>query len=208
MCTFGTESCLNCVGSPCTDVDEANGSCEFQALSKKEEEHLEKAIATEEDPSVMPVHLYVFVDRFDMPKLREAIVEQLWRRMKSTSDNHRSYAEIIFARRHLPTSAPLNRLLFDAFIKGWASDVDHGCLTETKLRQALPPEFMFMAMARFRQAWRAGQDETDQIKELCAYHEHSQDKETIRACQERLQEARVHHKSMFEDDKKIADEVE
>jgi hypothetical protein len=156
----------------------------FVELSQEDEEELEHCITSGPWDTIQ---LYVFADRYEVPALRRCIVDFEYhkhRRSRTTS----LFGAVIYATRNLPITSPLIRLIVDLHVEIYdAADDKTICGTETLMRQKLPREFLFAVLEghcniKFR--------DQKAFKQLCAYHEHTQDDVCIQACLEAQRRSR------------------
>lgn len=166
-------------------------------LDGDDDEALEAVVDFIDDEACL-VHLYIFADRFDVPALREDIINKRWADYIKHPTLKRSYYVPINCFRHLPESSPMCRLVLDMFVNEWQADNDYNsaCSMELRLRSKLPANFMFKLAAR--QARKASANDQGQaVGPLCDYHEHPQDKETVNRCRKKMaalvEQSRVAH---------------
>jgi hypothetical protein len=81
--------------------------------------------------------------------------------------------------RNLPITSPICRMLIDIYVERYEVEDDEGCWMDFLMRKKLPSEFVFAVMGGLARKSKASRKA---IKNLCAYHEHPQDKDSIRAC--------------------------
>jgi hypothetical protein len=160
---------------------------QFPQLPQQKEEKLEAYISKIEGPNT---RLYAFADRYDVPALRQAIVEYIWYWYSANDEDIPSYATIVIIGDLLPISSPFYRLLVDLFVDRYCLEEENvaGCPGELALRQKLPYEFIFAVMGGLSNMKNKvpGQG----LKELCAYHEHPKDETSIKACTQAKKEGR------------------
>jgi hypothetical protein len=155
----------------------------FLPLSKEDDDILEDTIKNE---SHNLLHLYVFADRCDVPSLRQAIVDQEWKRFRLGKWTWR-WEDIIYALRHLSISTPLCKLLVDEYIEEWTG-IGLVCGLEKRLWQKIPSEFLFAVM--MGKARVLANDWLERTNSLCKYHEHAQDDNTTQSCVKKFKASR------------------
>ena len=165
----------------CIQVPEDEQTPGFQSLTTIEEDQLEALI---NDFNACPrTHLYHFANRYDIPVLCRAIINDEWKAI--IKGGFKYYAAVIYAWRDIPASSPFLRLLMDAVIKYWSPADDYLCPVEVKPRQKLPAEYLCMMISKIQRRSTESEGRTkDTVKTLCAYHEYAQDPETISLCKD------------------------
>ena len=135
------------------------------------------------DPSIQ---LYVFADRYDVPQLRLTLIDDSLRTPMGVPHSKfgaiyiTNYAAVTFAFKNLAPTSPLCRLLVDNFVELWRGCRDV-CYTERLMRLRLPPEFLVAVMELKCERTTCCYHPIS-VNGHCAYHEHSQDMESIQAC--------------------------
>lgn len=145
----------------------------FPPLSDETDQQLEHLITT--GPWYQEM-LYVFADRCDVPALRQNLIDELWK------NKCPFFGAVIYVLRHLPIKSPLSRLVLDDTLHLYDIEtvrVDQKCGTEVLLRQKLPLELVWGLFYR-------NMNKDTGTKPIFAYHEHEQDEETIKRCQEEM----------------------
>ena len=110
------------------------------------------------------INLYIFADRFDVPELRQQIVDRMWWKIKQAGSYSFSWDVIFYACQELPDHSRLNRLMRDTFVSRFKLDY-----IECRNLQAL---CLLMPPALWVQAFAAVSNGRPKVKELCTYHEH------------------------------------
>lgn len=178
---LGTQTggeCAQC-GTRCESrIPDDRSELELEDLSEEDDKYLEDLIETVDDEDIH-VDLYLFADKFDVPALREEIVNRYWRRLVS-SGAFPTYCPTIKCFRYLPASSKLCRLFVDAFATWWLARNDCICPTEKKLRSKLPKQFIFMLAAEL--GANTAKSNCYYIRPLCSYHEHPHDESSEKAC--------------------------
>lgn len=153
-----------------------NPYTQFKPLSEKQEEELEAFLARQCMPNS---RLYFFADRYEIPELRKDIMDFLWFHHNSYDSSLR-WSTIVQVAAQLSISSPLSRFWFDLFIERYCHSREVACPIEITCRQMVPPEFMFAIMAGLSNKNHG--EEYPGMKELCAYHEHSDEETAAKEC--------------------------
>lgn len=151
-------------------------------IPKLDRDFLEEFI---NDPPIRRYTLYVSADRFDVPALRQAIIDAEWK----TIHKHAVLAlahwdDLLYLWRNVSESSPLRRLLIRAYVKFYDGANNWKCRLKRRLRQVLPPELLFTVMTMRAGKWIP-------LVDSCQYHEYSQD---ARSCKNRKGVARYSRK--------------
>ncbi|QDS76430.1 hypothetical protein FKW77_004298 [Venturia effusa] len=177
----GECACCETSGLNCRAVchrDPAAGRLHaFKQLSEEEDTRLEAIIA---DGSWNSIKLYIFADRYDVPSLRKAIIDKSWSTWISMC--RLNLSATILALRNLPYKSEMCRLLIDSYTESWKFRYDMSCDNDVLLQQKLPAEFLFHVSNGLARLDSVPGQRIKVIKNLCAYHEHPQDEESIKAC--------------------------
>lgn len=181
-----------CQGCPKNASSSAKDCSDGLEPDPNDDEWLEAAIDSVNDNNCL-TQLYIFADKFEVPALREEIINLRWADCM-LQDSCWAYIVVINSFRHLPESPPQCRLLLDSFVDIWdpKDDMNANCCTEVKLRSKLPLKFMFLLAAG--QARKLAGGCAYALGPLCKYHEHSQDKETVAACKKRMAKMMEDHR--------------
>jgi hypothetical protein len=174
-----TEHCQNC-DEPCPRQVEASHELDFQTPTKEEEQLVDKLV----DRHVGIVRLYVFADQYDVPMLRQQIVDLLWNAVILEEDIP-LYPDTIQAMERLPDTSPLRRLIVDSYKLNWHQKLHIHCAYDRLLCQRLPVQFWPRALAPMALGTLSSQESKaarPRLAPLCAYHEQCSDKTVNKAC--------------------------
>ncbi|KAF2656849.1 hypothetical protein K491DRAFT_715065 [Lophiostoma macrostomum CBS 122681] len=121
---------------------------------------------------MMFMKLYVFADRFSVPKLRKAVNNHY---VTSGARFTPWYDVVIYAFDNLPSAYKILDFLVDTQCANWS---DKDSPEETELKAKLPHDFLVRVMSRSRELLRGGKS-----KKIipCEYHEHDSEEEK-KAC--------------------------
>lgn len=128
--------------------------------------------------------MYIFADRYDVPQLRRAVVNDIW--SNARSDIYPYHLDVILACGNIPSDSPLYNLLVDAHASRPTVYPISSCAKEIRLGLQLPSEFLFRLVV----ARSCNKDRTMRLKSLCAYHEHDQSSNSRLACKREGQDRR------------------
>lgn len=183
----------------CQNCDEHHGGVPqiertalLESLSKDDEQRLEELIANilkldDELP------LYIFAYHYNISALRQAIVDQSWKFFRRERQPMPWFGEVIALSRSLPAKDPLLRLLSDTYVRNKVPEHAFCCPDEARLVQKLP----YSLLCR---VWLASAIEDDDLKNLCHYHEHAQDEDTVNSCGDNRKMTRKRKREEFDED--------
>lgn len=190
----GSPTCGNC-GGLCADIALHETRFEFDNLTSEDNSQLDRLVHTVTSSNVW-THLYIFADRFDVPSLRELIINTIWQCFVPVG-YALTYIDIVLASKSLPVSSPLCRLYVDIFTATWNAQDDQICPVEQKLRAKVPANFYFIVAAKAREGMAGARIEL--IGAICSYHEHANDDAAKVLCKGRLESLRMNHTEGYQD---------
>ena len=126
------------------------------------------------------VELYDFATRYDVPLLREAIIDQLWSEVYAGGDIF-TYQDMITIFRDLAASSPLRRLAGDTFVSFWCSDVYLKCPVDLALFNELPRDMLNTSISLLAKR-RDNPNFMQQLNAPCHYHEHDNTEVSRQSC--------------------------
>jgi hypothetical protein len=133
------------------------------------------------------IALYVFAHRYDIPKLRRAVI-RAWQTNDEILQSMPDHSNVIAAYHDLPPTSPLCRYFLDMYTVYWNPDNDQDENT-IALRSQLPQPFLFELAVVLARGERPKVE-----KDWCEFHEHENDEER-RLCQEDLLKDPVYAKA-------------
>ncbi|KAH6639456.1 hypothetical protein C7974DRAFT_131865 [Boeremia exigua] len=121
---------------------------------------------------MLRLKLYVFADRFVVPRLREQLNRAIVNDYDSDCPALEEYETITYAFYNLPSTDPILDLIVDRYFMVWRLDLDEG--EEDEAYELLPHEFLLRFYKRVGK-WR--KDDLQNRHQLfnmdfCSYHEH------------------------------------
>ena len=123
------------------------------------------------------IHLYVFYDRYQVPQLKTALIEEIFNHIENLDHELAPPDLVSYAFNNLPDKDPLRRLLVDSFVY-WASRLQWA---ESKIPK-YPPKFLEKVMGRYTRRMDISCDKCNVDGLLiCNYHNH-QTEEEKKAC--------------------------
>ena len=140
------------------------------------------------------VDLYVFATHYDIPLLRETIVDQEWCDVYAAGDIF-TYQDTIKIFQELPAQSPLRCLVLDTFVSFWCPEYYGRCSVDQTLFHELPKELILKAMSLFAKR-RDDACFMQQLNAPCAYHEHDNTEVAREAC--RAKHASLHKRKQSE----------
>lgn len=153
-----------------------NNLCTFVSISEDEDRRLESLVE-----NLSSGQVYLFADRYNVPALRQLIVDQCWT-WTSNKKSIMAMGSLILTLQNLPFSSVFCRLLVDVYVENYKPYMHTDCGTAILLRQKIPTEFIYTVMSDLASLNFKADEPKKVIKNLCAYHEHPQDEESIKAC--------------------------
>ena len=123
------------------------------------------------------IALYIFAHRYEIPKLRRAVMI-CWQTNDEIAQSIPDHSNVIAAYEGLPSSSPLCRYFLDMYMVFWNPDKDSERMIP--LRSQLPQAFLFELVTVLAKG-----DRPKMEREWCDFHEHEDEAET-KACQEEL----------------------
>ena len=174
------ETCVSCNGR-CGGKEADRGDAAVSGideLTEDEDVQVEQLLEGHLNSSG-PTALYLFADQFDVPSLREQVINWRWRDVYGNTKMPR-YAAIVLTLRHLPPSSPYRRLVTDECWQGRKLPTNKPVKVcpFVRLLQLKAPSGLWLALAN-----RAHTRPTKRyVGPLCQYHEHGQDKEVKSSC--------------------------
>lgn len=175
---IASDNCGNCKGACVTPKTPAKPNFEPEELSREDDARLE-AILDDVSEGCQLTALYIFADKFEVPELRQMIIDCHWRTFVIRG-YITGYKDIINAFRNLLPSSPLCRYFVAAYASRWRAKSDEVCLTERKLRSKLPASFCFMLAAEL--SHKADRTTFEHIAPICDFHEHGEGEEELIEC--------------------------
>lgn len=175
-----TNDCLDCDGS-CACPLEHKKMKKLRPEDKTPANEAALEAILENTRSI--VHLYAFAVVYDIPRLREQIVNETWWLTTSTGQPH--VQEVLFATQLLPKTSLLHKLLVDAFGMHFDSE-SLMCACDRLICHRLPAK----VWNRFstKEGSGSGKRKAPRIKNLCQYHEHGKDAAELEACRAKYRE--------------------
>ncbi|KAF2866285.1 hypothetical protein BDV95DRAFT_505327 [Massariosphaeria phaeospora] len=123
------------------------------------------------------IALYVFAHRYDIPKLRRAVI-LAWQTNDEILQSMPDHSNVIAAYEDLPPSSALCRYFLDMYSVYWNPDKDNE--RTIPLRSQLPQAFLFELVTTLAKGERPKTE-----KDWCEFHEHDDEAER-KACQDEM----------------------
>jgi hypothetical protein len=123
------------------------------------------------------INLYIFAHRYEIPKLRRAVI-LAWQSNDEILQSMPDHSNVIDAYESLPTDSPLCRYFLDMYTVYWNPDKDNERMSA--LRSQLPQPFLFELATTLAKGERPKAE-----KDWCEWHEH-EDEADKKACQEEM----------------------
>lgn len=175
--------CNFCI-KDCKGSTSSNGTLNNNHRSDSAEPDIVNVFEASANPAAWPTsRLYLFADRYDVPALRQALVDKLW----YCYQDHPgviSAGGVVLITDGMPTTSPLFRFIVDLWVDRYKYDENRVCTCpiEQALDNKLPIAFVLAVMRGMSRFTPRGTRGGQGMKTLCSYHEHSQDNQTIKAC--------------------------
>jgi hypothetical protein len=123
------------------------------------------------------INLYIFAHRYEIPKLRRAVI-LAWQSNDEILQSMPDHSNVIDAYESLPIDSPLCRYFLDMYTVYWNPDKDNERMSA--LRSQLPQPFLFELATTLAKGERPKAE-----KDWCDWHEH-EDEACKKACQEEM----------------------
>jgi hypothetical protein len=123
------------------------------------------------------INLYIFAHRYEIPKLRRAVIIA-WQTNDEILQSMPDHSNVIDAYESLPTDSPLCRYFLDMYTVYWNPDKDNERMSA--LRSQLPQPFLFELATTLAKGERPKAE-----KDWCDWHEH-EDEAAKKACQDEM----------------------
>ncbi|KAJ4290383.1 hypothetical protein N0V90_010599 [Kalmusia sp. IMI 367209] len=123
------------------------------------------------------ISLYVFAHRYEIPKLRHAVI-LAWQKNDEILQSMPDHSNVIEAYEGLPTDSPLCKYFLDMYCVYWDPKKDNERMVS--LRSQLPQAFLFELATTLAQGERPKTE-----KDWCEWHEH-EDEAAKKACQDEM----------------------
>ncbi|KAJ4994280.1 snare domain-containing protein [Stagonosporopsis vannaccii] len=139
---------------------------------------------------MLRLKLYVFADRFVVPKLRQQLNRAIVNDYDSDCPALEEYETITYAFLNLPSTDPILDLIVDRYFMVWRLDLDEG--EDEEAYDTLPHEFLLRFYKRVGK-WR--KDDLQNRHQLfnmdfCSYHEHTTEQDKLQ-CPHKTQKMRA-----------------
>jgi hypothetical protein len=123
------------------------------------------------------VHLYVFADKYEIPKLRHACIDEFYLLFEGEATPALATAATVrIAYENLSANSPLCRLLVELHCRH--DDKSNYGNAKGFEKQAWPNEFLVAVMKRYCEVLDHGLfQEVEEELDLCKYHEHTTNEE-------------------------------
>ncbi|KAF1928705.1 uncharacterized protein M421DRAFT_5155 [Didymella exigua CBS 183.55] len=128
---------------------------------------------------MLRIKLYVFADRFIVPKLREQLNRAIVNDYDSDCPALEEYETVTYAFNNLPPTDPLLDLIVDRYFMVWRLDLDEG--EEEDAYNNLPHEFLLRFYKRVGKWRKEDLNNRHQLfnMDFCSYHEHEKEADKI-----------------------------
>lgn len=123
------------------------------------------------------IALYVFAHRYEIPKLRRAVI-LAWQTNDEILQSMPDHSNVIEAYEGLPADSPLCKYFLDMYSVYWNPDKDNERMIA--LRSQLPQPFLFELATVLAKGERPKAE-----KDWCEWHEH-EDEASKKACQDEM----------------------
>ncbi|KAF1948679.1 hypothetical protein CC80DRAFT_521017 [Byssothecium circinans] len=123
------------------------------------------------------ISLYIFAHRYEIPKLRRAVI-LAWQTNDEIIQSMPDHGNVIDAYESLPSDAPLCKYFLDMYTVYWNPDKDSERMVA--LRSQLPQAFLFELATTLARGERPKSE-----KDWCEWHEH-EDEAAKKACTEEM----------------------
>lgn len=164
--------CWNCKGE-CDGSVAGDEIISLLAPLHDDEEKLLESILARFDDLALRIALYAFAAEWDIFQLQRAIIDQMWLFYQESAYPY--HAEVITASKILPFSSPFLQLMVDSLARPEGVRSARSCKQEFRLIQKLPSNVLCYL-------WLQKAAACEKLGDLCTYHEHAQDEETVAAC--------------------------
>ena len=151
---------------------------EFQpaAAASQTSEHLQQNLSR----TGAIVDLYIFADRYDVPKLRRDLVDHAWDWVQNGGPHRFAWDVILWACQTVPGHTCFFKLMADVFLAHFEIG-DIRCSNIQTLCHSMPPHLLIKAFAA------VSKPDRPKVETLCAYHEHDNNATENAACKRRQQ---------------------
>ncbi|PVH92599.1 hypothetical protein DM02DRAFT_662783 [Periconia macrospinosa] len=113
------------------------------------------------------ISLYIFAHRYEIPKLRRAVI-LAWQTNDEILQSMPDHSNVIDAYENLPADSPLCKYFLDMYSVYWNPEKDNERMTA--LRSQLPQPFLFELATTLAKGERPKSE-----KDWCEWHEHEDD---------------------------------
>lgn len=139
---------------------------------------------------MLRLKLYVFADRFVVPRLREQLNRAIVNDYDSDCPALEEYETITYVFGNLPPTDPMLDLFVDRYFMVWRLDLDEG--EEEEAYEALPHEFLLRFYKRVGKWRKDDLENRHQLfnMEFCSYHEHKTE-EDKQKCEHKTQQMKA-----------------
>lgn len=128
---------------------------------------------------MLRLKLYVFADRFVVPRLREQLNRAIVNDYDSDCPALEEYKTITYAFHNLPPTDPILDLIVDRYFMVWRLDLDEG--EDEEAYETLPHEFLLRFYKRVGKWRKEDLQNRHQLfnMDFCSYHEHKTDEDKL-----------------------------
>lgn len=91
-----------------------NPYTEFPTLTKQREEAMETQL---DNNPFLHTRLYIFADQFEVPSLRQDIIDSLWHWHVTNTNHVASWSVLVVSTTNLPLKSPLSRFWIDLMME-------------------------------------------------------------------------------------------